>query len=151
MENKFYISNKVPFLRCVDSRGIDIGKIGFQKYGVNEAIQEMNQFISNQLISGNPDNYIHCIWFCITTVDLRSYEILDEFFEKLKNNLPVIIVGTKSISNAFNENFTNYLEQRSYQYEFIPVLAKKIDEKEPFGLEELKLKSLELIMGGHEN
>ena len=155
-ETKYYNSKTVPFLRCADSRGTEIRKNGLESYGISEVMEEMNKFISKQIDSGNPDNYIHCIWYCILTLDSRFNETLDECLRELEsayklNKLPVIIVGTKSVSKEFNETFANYLKKKDYKYEFIPILAQKVDNHEPFGLEELKLKSIQLAMGGVES
>jgi hypothetical protein len=83
---------------------------------------------------------------------LKDYEFLRELESAYKlNKLPVIIVGTKSVSKEFNETFAKYLKDKNYKYEFIPTIAKKVDNHEPFGLEELKLKSIQLAMGGVES
>lgn len=156
METKFYNSISVPFLRCADSRGTEIRRRGNQPYGISEVMEEMNKFISEQLDTDNPDNYIHCIWYCILTLDSRFTDVIDECLKELENNyklnkLPVIIVGTKSISEESDQEFADYLIEKNYNYTFIPVLAKKIDKHEPFGLEELKKKSIQLAMKGIES
>ena len=156
METRNYSSNTVPFLRCADSRGIEISRDEKKLFGISEVMEEMNKYILKQLDTGNPDNYIHCIWYCFLTVDSRFTEVIDECLKELENNyklnkLPVIVVGTKSHSKYFTETFVQYYNKKGYKYEFIPVLAKKVDDKEPFGLEELKLKSIELAMKGVES
>ena len=156
IETKYYSSTSVPFLRCADSRGIEIRQSGVQSYGISEVMKEMNKFISDQLDTGNPDNYIHCIWYCILTLDSRFTDEIDECLKELEksyklNGVPIIIVGTKSMSKEFNDQFAKYLKDGNYKYDFIPVLAKKVDNHEPFGLEELKLKSIELAMKGVES
>jgi len=156
METKYYNSKKVPFLRCADSRGTEIRKNGIESYGISEVMEEMNKFINTQLESDNPDNFVHCIWYCILTLDSRFTEVIDECLKELESNyklngLPVIIVGTKSVSKQFNETFAKYLKDKKYKYEFIPVLAMKVDDHEPFGLEQLELKSIQLAMGGIES
>ena len=54
--------------------------------------------------------------------------------------LPIIIVGTKANSKQSYMNLKKNIEDNVYKfnYPFIPVIAKKLDEKEPMGLEELK-------------
>ena len=156
METKYYNSNKIPFLRCADSRGTEIGKNGKNNYGISEVIKEMNKFISEQLDTGIPDNYIHCIWYCIIAADSRFTETIDECLKELENNyklngVPIIIVGTKSISKHFTDELADFIKLKNYKYDFIPVLAEKTDDKEPFGLEELKLKSVQLAMKGVES
>ena len=54
--------------------------------------------------------------------------------------IPIIIVGTKANSKQSYMNLKQNIENNVYKfnYPFIPVIAKKLDEKEPMGLEELK-------------
>ena len=56
-----YESNKIPNLRLIDSRGIEKGN-----YDVKTFVKEITNYIEAQQLNGNPDNFIHCIWYCTT-------------------------------------------------------------------------------------
>ena len=133
-------SDKINFLRCGDSRGIEVGKFGI------EAVQEQaEKFIDEQLKTNNPDFYIHCIWYCTIPITDRFQDDECKLLENLGNKysmkeIPIIIVGTKANSKQSYMNLKKNIEDNVYKfnYPFIPVIAKKLDEKEPMGLEELK-------------
>lgn len=59
-EPKFYFSEKIPFLRLVDSRGIEK-----DSYGVVQVVNSTVNFINNQLKTKDPDKFIYCIWYCL--------------------------------------------------------------------------------------
>ena len=137
-------SDKINFLRCGDSRGIEVGKFGI------EAVQEQaEKFIDEQLKTNNPDLYIHCIWYCTIPITDRFQDDECKLLENLGNKysmkeIPIIIVGTKANSKQSYMNLKKNIEDNVYKfnYPFIPVIAKKLDEKEPMGLEELKETSI---------
>jgi len=54
--------------------------------------------------------------------------------------IPIIIVGTKANSKQSYTNLKQNIEDNvfNFNYPFIPVIAKKLDDKEVMGLEELK-------------
>jgi len=153
METKYVSSPKFPIFRLGDSRGTEISKAGENAYGIGEVVKCMNKFIQYQLNTKNPDNYVHCIWYCIIPLDGRFNGVVDECLKELESNytingIPIIIVGTKAISPEANLSLENYLRSQNIKYPFHPVLAVKSDDKEPFGLEELRLLSLEKAING---
>ena len=133
-------SDKIDFLRCGDSRGIEVGKFGI------EAVQEEAvKFIDEQLKTNNPDFYVHCIWYCTIPITDRFQDDECKLLENLGSKysmkeLPIIIVGTKANSKQSYLNLKQNIENNVYKfnYPFIPVIAKKLDDKEVMGLEELK-------------
>ena len=52
-----YTSNAMPFLRLVDTRGIEIA----QQFGIQKMEEEAVKFIDEQLKTGNYNNYVHGI------------------------------------------------------------------------------------------
>ena len=56
-----YISDKFKGIRLWDSQGIDKSN-----YGIKKLIKSVTTLINNNANSGNPDNVIHCIWYCLT-------------------------------------------------------------------------------------
>ena len=99
MKTEYINSDKIDFLRCGDSRGIEIGKFGI------EAVQEeAEKFIDEQLKINNPDFYVHCIWYCTIPITDRFQDDECKLLENLgkkysMKELPIIIVGTKLILN----------------------------------------------------
>ena len=141
-EPKYYSSKKVPLLRLADSRGIEL-----KKYGIKELRDSINKFIKDKLESGNPDEFVHCIWYCISGVRLEEIE-MDTLNELRKiyqtNSIPIIIVYTRAVSEEDVESMRKFIKD-NYKSEddFIPVLARKEILKgnyviEPFGIDQLK-------------
>ena len=112
---KYYESKKVPFLRFADTQGIEISsKKSKNPYGIDEVERDVTEFIINKNESGNPDEYVHCIWYCFQPHDARLQDDEEELLTNLSKNysdetLPIILVGTKSNSQElvkqFQDNF----------------------------------------------
>ena len=156
METKYATSPKYPIFRLGDSRGTEISRNGPGAYGIGEVVKNMNEFIQSQLETKNPDNYVHCIWYCVIPLDGRFNKVIDECLQEMENNykvkgVPIIIVGTKSVSKEDSESLAKYLKDQNIKYPFHPVLARKKDDIEAFGLEELRLLSLEKAIDGIES
>ena len=112
---KYYESKIVPFLRFADTQGIEISsKKSIKPYGIDEVERDVTEFIIKQNESGNPDLYVHCIWYCFQPHDARIQDDEEQLLINLSKNysmetLPIILVGTKANSqqlvNKFQENF----------------------------------------------
>ena len=147
---KYYESVNVPFLRFADTQGIEISsKKSKNPYGIDEVERDVTEFIINMNESGNPDKYVHCIWYCFQPHDSRLQDDEEELLTNLSKNysietLPIILVGTKSNSRElvkqFQDNFENC--ELPFKFEFIPTLAKKMDSIEPYGLDILQKQSI---------
>ena len=92
-------SEKKPNIRLIDSRGIEKGD-----YNIDSFVNEITKYIENLELNGNPDNYIHCIWYCITGT--RFEDIEEETLLKLSSiyddfKLPIIVVYTQAIIPNF--------------------------------------------------
>ena len=59
-EIEYFSSEKSDFLRLYDSRGIEKN----ENEGALAICNKLKDFILKQLESKNPNNYIHCIWYC---------------------------------------------------------------------------------------
>ena len=123
-------SKNIPFLRLVDSRGIEKNS-----HGVNETFDTIKNFIQKQIENKDSDKYIHIIWYCWTGTRLEESEL--ELLKKLSqqyklDTLPIIIVYTNSAFRAEAEQARQYVKDVvKLDNEFIDVLAKekKIDDK----------------------
>ena len=140
MLTEYISSDKIDFLRCGDSRGIELGK-----FGIESVQEEAEKFIDEQLKTNNPDLYVHCIWYCTIPITDRFQDDECKLLENLGNKysmkeIPIIIVGTKANSKQSYTNLKQNIEDNvfNFNYPFIPVIAKKLDDKEVMGLEELK-------------
>ena len=145
-EPKYHESKRVPLLRIADSRGIEI-----KKYEIDELSKAINEFINKKLESGDPDQFVHCIWYCITGTRLEEIEMktLKELSNIYKSSsIPIILVFTQAAIKSHYEKMENFINKNyNYGYDFIPVLAEKISidseyEKKSFGINELKEKSV---------
>ena len=139
-EPQYYESKKIPILRLADSRGIEL-----DNYGIGKLSESINRFINDKIESGNSDEFVHCIWYCITGTRLENIEIdsLKKLSEIYKSkNIPIIMVYTQALGEKTNlmKNFIN--ENCNFNYDFIPVRAKKeiIEgiEFPPSGIDDLK-------------
>ncbi|MCQ2819513.1 MAG: 50S ribosome-binding GTPase [archaeon] len=116
-----YTSDKRPNLRIIDTKGIE--KAG---YNINEMVEEVHQFIDKREKEGDPDKFIHCIWFCVTGTRMEKIE--EETIQKLSDiyinsSLPIIVVYTQAIIPNFYNAFKKHIHKHYPKLKFIPVLA----------------------------
>ena len=137
---KEYKSDFVPFLRLVDTRGIEINK----NFGINEIRTEAENYIKKQYNTNNINNFVQCIWYCITGNRFEDIEI--ELLINLRktyynNKIPIIIVYTQASDDEMIEQMNTYIKSKNLDIKFINILAqrKKFHGKyvEAFGLKEL--------------
>lgn len=168
LETKTYKNkNKYPFLILTDTRGYEIDK---EKYNPDDVANEVMKtiklekekhfvdyieilwdFLGNEKKSNIDDNY-QCIWFCVNGNELSKTEI--ESLEKLtKNNqnLPLIIVFTNAQIQEEVDNMKNQIKNIFPDLKFIHTLAKKSEDIDKFGLDELLNLTLETIKSMKKN
>ena len=129
---EFNSSQEIPFLRLVDSKGIEKENSG----GVDPTFESIKNFIEYQLETNDPDKFIHCIWYCWTMTRLENVEInlLKKLSEQYTlDKLPVIIVYTNAISPDDVEKAKEYIKNENIKNDFIDILAveKTIFSGEP--------------------
>ena len=115
-------SEKKPNIRLIDSRGIEKGD-----YNIDSFVNEITKYIENLELNGNPDNYIHCIWYCITGT--RFEDIEEETLLKLSSiyddfKLPIIVIYTQAVIPNFYNAINKEINKINKNIEFIPVIAK---------------------------
>ena len=136
-----YTCEKYPFLKFVEYRGI-----GFDKNS-NAEIIGMNicDYIES-LKTKNYNDFIHCIWYCISGAKFEPPEIA--LLKKLKSSyqndsiLPVIVVYTKTESTNEANKMEEHIIKQNIDTLFIKTLAKSYEMpngkiKEAFGRKEL--------------
>ena len=119
-----YESNKFPNIRLIDSRGIEKGN-----YNADELVKSIKDYIENKELSGNPDNFIHCIWYCITGT--RFEDIEEETLRKISSiyddsKLPIIVVYTQAIIPNYYNAIKEEIKKIKNEIEFIPIVAQDI-------------------------
>ena len=123
-----YESEKKPNIRLIDSRGIEKGD-----YNIDEVVKNITKYIENLELNGNPDHYIHCIWYCITGT--RFEDIEEETLLKLSSiydefKLPIIVVYTQAIVPNYYNAINKEIKKINKNIEFIPVIAKDMEISE---------------------
>lgn len=108
-----------------DTKGLEL-KASIQKQIEDEIIEVINK----SRMGNNPDEYIHCIWYCVNANGDRFEESEEELIRKLTNSIevPVIIVVTQCFYNEKSKEFVNAL--KSYNlgaHAIIPVMAKEYE------------------------
>ena len=144
-----YISENINFIKLFDTRGIEFKK----EYGPEKIFTEIIKIIENEKMKNeknepdNCDNYIQCIWYCITgnTVEQKELEII----KKLKINnysIPIIVVYTYTKSKEIANTIKGKLESEfNNDINYVSILAKKIlDGSDIFGLDDLLNETLKV-------
>lgn len=125
MKPEAYVSNNIKYLRLIDSRGIERGK----DYDLDPGYKDVKDFIEQKIKDNNPDEYVHCIWYCWQGRRLEENEIniLKELNKAYYEKIPIIIVYTNAIDNEYIEEANKYIQHMNINndFEFIPVCAKE--------------------------
>lgn len=124
---KYYGAPNITY-RIADSRGIEKSN----EYGIDQVSKDIKDFVEQQLLTRDPDKYVHCIWYCMTgsrfeDVEKESLEILSNIYDN--NKLPIIVVYTKAIMESDYEPVEKLIKQFKKNLDFIPVIAKEFIRK----------------------
>ena len=140
-EIKAYYNKDLPYLRLIDTRGIEINL----QYGADALMEDAQNYIKEQLSTDDINNFVHCIWYCITGDRFEQAEI--DLLNNLKytypdNKIPIIIVYTQATDENIISDMKKYIKEININEKFIKILAerKKLIDKnylEAFGLDEL--------------
>jgi energy-coupling factor transporter ATP-binding protein EcfA2 len=120
---KYYGAPNITY-RIADSRGIEKSK----EYGIDQVAKDIKDFVEQQLLTKDPDKYVHCIWYCITgsrfeDIERESLETLSNIYDY--NKLPIIVVYTKAIFESQYLPVERSIKQFNQNLDFIPVIAKE--------------------------
>ena len=128
-------------IRLWDSRGIELKK----ENSLEKVLKETKDLVITNNNLGDPDQYIHCIWYC--TTGQRFEEVEEESVKQLinlydDNSLPLIIVYTLTLSKKVFNGMKEDIKERIPKYvDVLPVLAKDYELEEytekANGIEEL--------------
>ena len=150
-----YSNEKVKGIRLWDSQGIDKSN-----YGIKQLIQSVTTLINNNANSGQPDNFIHCIWYCLSGHRFEEVE-RDSLIELMKiyhdETLPIIIVYTQCISEddekRMEEAIKSICMEQNRKIDIVSILAedKEVGRNNhkttvpKYGIDKLMKKSFEKI------
>ena len=113
-------------LAIYDTPGLELGG----KNGVDSLIEEVTGEINRGIRSGDINEAIHCIWYCISAPSSRfeptERDILEKFLgETSKYDVPVIFVLTQSFSKSNARNLKAEIEKENLPVvNIVPVLAE---------------------------
>ena len=154
-----YENKKIPFLKLIDTRGIEIQP----DYDVSAISEEIIKIIKDprELEKSENDNfqnfmenknelsyndYVQCVWYCVSGSNLEKEEV--EFISKIKmqeNKIPIIIVYTFSQDADHMEKMKNQVNDYFKDIPYVETLAKDDPQNElySFGLDKLINKTIE--------
>lgn len=90
---KEYSSDKIEGIRLFDSQGIEMGD-----YNITKVKKDATELIKSKIKGGDPDKYIHCIWYCVSETRFHTEEqdcLRELMFSYHQNIIPIIIVYGK--------------------------------------------------------
>ena len=135
-----FSNKKVPYLRLIDTRGIELSK-GFNVKGIETHIKD---FIKDQLSRNKIEDFVHCIWYCVSSDRFQDEEsdLINNLIEPAKRSkIPIIIVLTQSVDKDRIEEMTKYIKDQNFE-DIIGVLAERKElinntYVEPYNLDKL--------------
>ena len=144
---RIYESQALPYMKLVDTRGIELSS-GF---GAKEIESMAKGYITQQYKSNNPNKFVHCIWYCITGNRFEQVEI--DFLNALRNSyadnsIPILVVYTQATDKNTIAEMQKYIKDKKINAYFIQVLAERKELvngnfMEAFGLSELVSRTLD--------
>ena len=140
-ESKAYSSKAVPYLKLVDTRGIELNA----NFGAEEVKTEAKKYIDQQLQKNEQNDFVQCIWYCITGARFEKAEkdLLNSLRKAYgESRIPIIIVYTQATDDKMIYEMSKSIKKDYPKDDFIKILAEEkelIDDEimEPFGLDEL--------------
>ena len=102
------MSNQIPYLRLIDTRGNELNV----KYGAEALKNEASTFIMEKLNTNNINNFVSCIWYCLTGYRLQQAE--EDLLNALRgsygdNTIPIIIVYTQAVDEDTISEMSQYI------------------------------------------
>lgn len=152
-ETTIYKNKEVPYIRLVDTVGIELSG-GFD--AINIGI-EASHFIKNQISLNNVNDFVHCIWYCISSNRFEGPEV--ELVNNLINTIesskiPLIIVMTQSDNIIKIKGMKEKIKKKNFE-NIIDILAEDIESPgggviKSYGLDKLMNLNLKLCKGAFD-
>ena len=135
-------------LRIYDTVGLELGK-------ADSCAEEINCLCDKMIKKGNLDDFIHIMWYCISSEGSRYEDFEIDFINKMSEKLKVIVVLTKTQSKKNGNELKEKLSEK-IKSKIVIVRAEpyEIEDEEnegenitlkSFGLEELLKETTELV------
>ncbi len=135
-------------LRIYDTVGLELGN-------ADSCSEEINSLCDKMIKKGNLDDFIHVMWYCISSEGSRYEDFEITFIEKMSEKLPVIVVLTKTQDKKNGKELKEKLSEK-IKCKIVIVRAEpyEIEDEEnegnqitlkSFGLEELLKETTDLI------
>ena len=124
------------------NKGIEISKDN----SISAIIKNIQNLIETSKMSGNPDKFVHCIWYCVTGTRFEQDE--EEAVRKLieiypDKSLPLIIVYLRAVSSEWVKNMKKGIEEAfQREIEFVTVLSKDVVNDDGTVIKKFGLNSL---------
>ena len=137
---KEYTSEKIEGIRLFDTQGIEMGD-----YNITAVQKDAKELIDEKINSGDPDKYIHCIWYCVSETRFHTEEqtclqvLMNSYHD---NKIPIIIIYGKAVDEKIKKQMINEINKfidknKSHKLVVIPLLAKEMANVKPFGKNKL--------------
>lgn len=148
---KLYQKDNIP-LRIYDTKGLELGQ-SVQA----STMEEIKSLIVEKWASGNEDEFIHAVWYCVNSGSNRVEDIELQWIKDIcslgESGVPVIVVITQSFRRQKAETLKKVIEEElggMSLYRGCCVVLATADEDEPerfppFGLQELVRATFEVI------
>lgn len=130
-------------LSLYDTPGLEL----LGENAVDQLLNDIKREVSGCLNTGDANQAIHCIWYCVATPSHRFEDAEKTFITRLstetKCKLPIILVLTQSYAKADAKQLKNEIEKENLPIaQVVPILASdyQIDEDyvaKAFGLDKL--------------
>lgn len=139
------VENENVPLRVYDTRGLEL-----KEETQEQTVEDIKYLMKDKAKSGNPEEFIHYIWYCINSRSNRVEEYEINLMKKLSEYAEVIVV----ITQAMSENWKNLAEEIENKevpvLKIIPVMSLDYEigsgqKIESFGIDELVKVSIENI------
>lgn len=121
-------------LAIYDTPGLELGG----ENATSNLLKDVNSIIKKGINSGDPNNSIHCILYCISATSHRFEEqeinFIKRFLDENKDNfVPIILVITKAISDEDVSELVKCIKKENLGINHIvPVLAEDYKIREGF-------------------
>ena len=129
----YHSKNDLAFLNMIDTRGYELCCDFYKFDNIFNIIHKMKL---ESIESNNYNKNVQCIYYCVCSyLDKTEIEIIN----KIKNNkesIPIIVVNTHAIDISRIEKM-EHLVKEELNLPFINVLAKKWDDINSYGLNDL--------------
>ena len=121
-----YQNQTMPYLRLVDTRGIELSA----NFGAEQLQNEAFRFISDQIKTNNYNNFVHCIWYCISSkrfenVEVQTLRSIQNYYKG--NKIPIIIVFTQAVDADSIKRMKAYISSQIDCKDFVEIIAEDIN------------------------